>query len=406
MKILFVTMDPFENNTSAAIQNRGILKGLSSLAHDVDIMTLKPDPSSTSYDDTLGSVKMLVTDLYYISIDKKYSMLRAKKQRPGEIGHFTIANFLAPVFISMRDFIKYIYDQVSIFDAQTVNLRGVSKMDIDYSKYDVIISSSDPKSSHLIARKIFQKNRHCRAAWIQYWGDPMLHDIGRKRGWRDKIVKYHEARLIEEADRVVYASPLTLEKQKKTFYKFAKKMEYANQVYSHKANEKAIKHKSKKGLIKVGYIGAYQSGKRDIIPLYNSAKAGNYLLNICGASDIKLKSTDYITIHGAVPYRQALEIEYNSDILVCICNKIGTQIPAKIYYCAGYNKPIIIILDGEYKNKLRNYFMKFNRYILCNNKEGSIITAIEKAKNILNKFEFTIDKQLTPTYMARKVLGV
>ena len=43
MKILFVSMVPLEYNTSATIQNKGIIRGLSALGHDIDIMTLRPD---------------------------------------------------------------------------------------------------------------------------------------------------------------------------------------------------------------------------------------------------------------------------------------------------------------------------------------------------------------------------
>lgn len=42
MKILFISMVPFEYNTSATIQNKGIVLGLSQLGCSVDTMTLQP----------------------------------------------------------------------------------------------------------------------------------------------------------------------------------------------------------------------------------------------------------------------------------------------------------------------------------------------------------------------------
>ena len=300
-----------------------------------------------------------------------------------------------------------IYDNISIFDAQKVNVKGVSNLDIDYDKYDIIISASDPKSSHLIVDRIFRENKSCNAKWIQYWGDPMLNDITRKSDWRDGFIKHYEKELILKADRVVYASPLTLDIQKKTFPKLAFKMDYANQVYANIVNE--IKNLStgddSSGSISVGYFGAYKSMVRNIMPLYNAAKDGKFKLNICGFSDISLLNTNNISVHGMLSYKETIKMEDRSDILVCICNSKGTQIPGKIYYCTGYNKPIIVILDSEYIGYLKDYFNKFDRFILCKNEENSIKDAIEKAKDQLRYKEFKIVEELTPMYMAKKLLG-
>ena len=68
-------------------------------------------------------------------------------------------------------------------------------------------------------------------------------------------------------------------------------------------------------------------------------------------------------------------------------------------------KPIIIILDGEYKEYLRDYFKYFDIYILCENEENSIKEAISRAKLQLNKKYFNVIDQLKPKYMAKKILG-
>ena len=56
MRILFVTMVPFENNASATIRNKGIVKGLSELGHVVDIMTMKPNETAINYDDSINDI--------------------------------------------------------------------------------------------------------------------------------------------------------------------------------------------------------------------------------------------------------------------------------------------------------------------------------------------------------------
>jgi len=412
MKILFVSMIAFENNTSATIRNKGVIKGLVELGCKIDTLTLTPNKESISYDNSMNDINDLISNSYYIEFNRVYTILMAKKQKPKEIkankNENKNGNIVKYIFKKIRSFIKKIYDNTSIFDAQKYNVRKVSKLNIDYNKYDIIISSSDPKSSHLIVDRIFKKNRNCRAKWIQYWGDPMLIDITRKNDWRDNLVKYHEKKLISKADRVIYASPLTLKRQKEIFYDFASKMDYANQGYT---NIQPVKNKNDITTsdidlesIKFGYFGAYISNVRNIIPLYDAAIDEKICLDICGRSDILLESTNNINVYGQVSYDQVLKMEKTTDILISICNKRGTQIPGKIYYWAGYDKPIIVILDGEYKEELKDYLNDFDRYILCENNKESIINAISEAKKQLSHCEYIINKRFTPKYMAEKIL--
>jgi hypothetical protein len=406
MDILFVSMVAFENNTSATIQNKGIVRGLAEIGHNVDILTLQPDQRAISYDNSMNDISELISNAYYIEIDSRYAVLMAKKDLKNESSNSRIRIF-KNILRKGRKVVKMIYDNISVFDAQKVNVKGVSKLNINYSKYDIIVSASDPKSSHLIVEKILKKNKNCKAKWIQYWGDPMLHDITRKRDWRNSLVKYCEGRLLSKADKVIYASPLTSEKQKETFVESSLKMDYASQVYVHSLTEKSgkVQNKSELSEIEVGYFGAYSSSIRNILPLYNAAIMGGFHLDICGYSDVLLESTNNITVHGLVPYNEVVKMEKKADVLVCISNSKGTQIPGKIYYSVSYNKPIIVVLDSEYQEELREYFKTFDRYIICENNWKSIINAIEKAKFQLKKNDFYINEQLTPQYLGRKILG-
>ncbi|WPC43287.1 hypothetical protein [Clostridium sp. JS66] len=407
MRILFISMVPFEDNSSATIQNKGIVEGLYKCENEVDIMTLMPMNNSLGYDDSMDNVKSFVNNVYYIEVDRKYAVLRTKKEKlNNEELHIKNTeyrtNIINRIYSKIRVIIKNLYKNIAIFDAQKVNVKGVSKLNIDYSKYDIIISASDPKSSHLIAERIYKKNKNCNARWIQYWGDPMLNDITRESNWRDRLVKYNENKLINEANKVVYASPLTLKIQKETYPRHTCKMDYTSQAYTN--INSMYRSKEKNSNILVGYFGAYNSKIRNIKPLYNVAKEEGFMLNICGASDITLKCTKNIYVTGMISYRKAVEMEEKTDILVCICNRRGTQIPGKVYYCASYKKPIVVILDGEYEEELGDYLNSFKRFILCKNQEQSIRDAIERAKKQLDKGEYYISEQLTPEYVARKIL--
>lgn len=402
MKILFITMNALEMNSSATIQNKGIIRGLSELGHEIDTITLRPNENSINYDSSMNDIKNIIRKSYYIDIKTSYQILMSKKNN---LKKENSNNLSKSIKKDVRKIIKKIYNSMCVFDAQKINVKGVTKVKIDFSQYDVIISSSDPKSSHLIAEKVYVENKNCKAKWIQYWGDPMLNDITRKSGIRDILVKYYENKLIKNADKIVYASPLTLDKQKDIFPKFAFKMNYASQAYANVINKKHnYSEKIKDDNILLGYFGSYDSSIRNINPLYNAVKYKKYKMDICGSSDILLKSTENINIFGMLSYEETLNREEKADILICICNNRGTQIPGKIYYCTKYIKPIIIILDGEYKNELRKYFETFNRFILCENNECAITEAIEIAKNQINILNYKISEKLTPKYMASKIL--
>lgn len=402
MNILFVTMVPLESNASATIRNKSLIRGLTKMGHKVDVITLEPQIDSIKYDNTMNDINKIINKSYYIKINPIYHKLMAKKESKKSATANKKNQMLKHVKNKTRNLIKTIYNKTTVFEAQKFNVKEVSKIKIKYNKYNIIISSSDPKSSHLIVERIFKENKDCKAKWIQYWGDPMFNDITRKSDWKDVLVKYHEKKLLSYADRIVYVSPLTLKTQKTIFKENASKMDYANQSITAIFN----KTNSKKDIaVKIGYFGSYNSNIRNIMPLYNVAKEEKYSLHICGGSDLELKSTDNVIVESVLPYNDIVTREKSSDILICLCNLKGTQIPGKIYYSAGYDKPIIVVLDSEYKEYLRNHFEEFERYILCENNESSIKNAIEEAKLQLNKKDYKVSKKLTPEYMAKKVLG-
>lgn len=400
MNILFVSMLPFENNTSATIQNYGIVRGLVEANCKVDIITLKPDESAVNYDKTMNDISSLVDNVYYLPINPRYKAIMAKKIKQDTYE----TNRLKKIAMISRKKCKEIYNKFSVFDAQKINVRGIDSIKINYNKYDIIISASDPKSSHLIVSYIKNKYKNLKFKWIQYWGDPMLHDITRKNNYNNFLVKNRENKILGEADKIIYASPITLAKQKDSFKNHANKMDYANQVYSYNEENKPMKINDNLKNIKFGYYGSYKSTIRNIIPLYDSAKEKNINLNICGYSDIELKEVNNIKIEKFVPYNKVLDMEKETDILICLCNSRGTQIPGKIYYCSGYKKPIIVILDGEYTKDLNKYLSTFGRFILCENNKASISDAIDRAIRSLDTNKYSLAKELTPKYMAMKIL--
>ena len=72
-------MVPFESNTSATIQNKGIVKGLAELGHVIDTMTLELTNDAVSYDETMNDLSNIVRNSYYIELNPQYAKFMAKK---------------------------------------------------------------------------------------------------------------------------------------------------------------------------------------------------------------------------------------------------------------------------------------------------------------------------------------
>jgi len=241
--------------------------------------------------------------------------------------------------------------------------------------YDIMISSSDPKSSHFFAQKIYEQNRSRIGRWIQYWGDPFALDINQSGGSAFRV-KCAEKKLLRYADKVIYVSPFTLNKQRELYPMYADKMHYL--PIPVRAKQISDNQKIDNSHLKIGYFGAYKKRDRDIIPLYEAVNQTNHHLEIVGPSDVILSSTEHVNVHEQVrmPVAYIEEREKETDVLVCICNRSGTQIPGKAYHYAMTNKYVLIILDGEYAEEIRDFLSKYDRYVFCDNNEESIISAL------------------------------
>ena len=73
-----------------------------------------------------------------------------------------------------------------------------------------------------------------------------------------------------------------------------------------------------------------------------------------------------------MPRGDVSSYEKKADLLVCVLNRYGTQIPGKLYYCASTCKPVLVILDGDEIQKMKDFLLTFDRFYLCENNENSI----------------------------------
>lgn len=366
MKILFVTAAPLEYSSSANMRNVALINGLIKLGHEVSTFSADIEENSKYIDSTLVNIKL--KKRYWIANTKFHTKISSKN-----VEENNLKSKIKKVIIKNT---YNIYSKFRIYDSRKSLLKKIDKNIVD-EEFDLIISSSDPKSSHLIAKKLINEKPNITKKWIQYWGDPFADDINKNTYIPKFLIKKEEKRILNLADKIIYVSPFTLDTQKNIYKEYKEKMEflpipYQNEIYYKKTDNKCPI---------LGYYGDYNEKDRNILPLYKVAQNMKVALNICGNSNIILDSKDNIFIKPRQKMSIIRQEEEKTDLLICICNKKGTQIPGKVYHYAATNKPILIIVDGENSNNLKEYFQKFNRYLLCENNEEDIRRAINEWLN-------------------------
>lgn len=386
MKILFVVSRPLEINTSSSIRNKATIEGLLKLGHCIDLITTEFDKKHTYLDNTISSESLNINYLKlggflgYAKIGGRYKILKPLKK-------------LVWVILSKLD----IYD----------NLKGIVdyalKININDGMYDLIISSSDPKSSHLFISKMYENVIVKNTPWIQIWGDPFLSDITKNNRLLNSKIKKEENRLLKYASKVIYVSSLTLNEQKKIYPQYAMKMFFEPIPYV-KKEIYPIDNEPKKHLTFL-YCGEYLSSVRNILPLYNAIKNTNHRLIICGNSNLNLESSDHIQIYPRISFEETKELEKKSDVLIHLSNLKGSQIPGKVYQYSGTNKLILFLLDGEI-DALINTFNKYKRYIFSHNNINDISTTIKQI--MMGFYDYTkfIVDEFEPQIIANKILKI
>ncbi len=364
MKVLFVVARALEINTSSSIRNRAIIQGLVDLGHTVEVVSIQPADKHDNFD-----IGLRIKGVQYTYFEPS---------KIASVGNRLRSN---PILNKLRVWAYHAYNNIQIYDNTKTWIEYRGKL--RGNQYDLIISSSDPKSSHLFVKKCFEENILNNTKWIQIWGDPFALDITLRNKYLIPFIKKEEAKLLRAADKIFYVSRLTLEEQKLMYPESAKKMESMYIPYTkEKIYDEGVKRE-----FQVAYCGDYTSNIRNIYPLYEALVEEGYKGVICGNTDIVLENNSKVKVSPRVGVKELDKIEEDSTVLVHLSNLKGTQIPGKINHYSATNKTILFILDGDQKNKklLEEEYGKYNRYVFCNNSKEDIKQSLEMIKS--NKYK-------------------
>lgn len=388
MKILFIASQVDLINSSAAIRNCALIKGLMDLGHEVFVETLEyPELSTSSYLRNLLIAKVHRTKLPFLFYNNKVANKYSKHKG-------LIYTFLK----KMRDIVLFpdIYKSwIKLF-----NYNALS------TDYDLLISSSDSKVSHIVANNV---NRKLSIKWIQVWGDPWYDDftisfVNRKRAY------FQERKLLKNSNVIVYVSNATKNRQQKLFVDFADKMYFVPRGFlmncetSNKIGNRIV----------ISYTGNLFWGRNiqyliDAIDRYNKTVEDLFILNIYGILDNRFmeKTSQYKFVNSFPPkdYEKILEVYKTTNILLFISNSSNsTQIPGKFFDYSGTNRPILCLMDDD-NGDVSSYLKCFDRCVVVRNEYEEIFTVLEKLKSISSK-EYVPPTEFYPKNVAASILEI
>lgn len=351
MKVLFVTLYSFFANNSGMMRNRAIVKGLIENGNTVDILTIKPK----KFQETISNIDFKLNDCFYAGNNNLYdNITNQSEKKRSKIKHL------------LEKVLRSIYHKFYPFDYTMRIAKKITINVLNNNEYDLIISSSNPFSSHKAVEKLIKQGLVYKK-WIQYWGDPLSYNISDNTFLPNFFLRMLEKKLFSVANKIVFVSPLTLEYEKKYHNFHSKKMFWLpipsenNRMYN--------------GTKFISYFGDYISKTRNIYPFYEAVSDLNIPTIIAGTSDIKLASTNNVFIYERCDVSKYME---ETKLLVVILNRYGTQIPGKIFHCAGTNIKILVICDGDYSKNIQSYFNQYKkRFVFCDNSKDSIKLAIQ-----------------------------
>lgn len=355
VRIAVILTSAIEFNTSSMIRCRQIMNEFAKQGHSVICCASNPDQASRYFD----------PDAF---LDNRIEVMR---YGPTNVRKSFSADLSSNPNIKKR-LVQVIYKAYKRYDLFGYSIRFLKyreeiKSYIEKMDCDVVVSFSHPITAHIIAGYCAER---LKIRYIQQWGDPLTLDFTDSSHCPKVIKKRIEYSTLKKADRICYVSPLTLKEQKQLFPSLADRMVFIP-TPSLPFEEDPCQRTNRR--LCIGYYGSYHSIARDIRPFYEAAREYPEIdFKIIGDSDIVLEEQANIEICPRVSQKQLADHVRNTDVLVCLMNHHGNQIPGKIYHDAASTKDILLIKDGENGDEIERFFAQYEHYTFVNNTVNEI----------------------------------
>ena len=353
-KVAVILTQSIENDTSSAIRCRNIISAIAALDYDLTCYCPHPNTDSIYYGKTTDA-------------DRGFRVVRYGEKAPVYDG--IKAQQAQGLKAKILRFCAQCFRKVDVFGSSLLYLRYQKDIcqQMKGENYDILLTFSDPMTAHMIGKYCAKR---LDVKYIQQWGDPLTTDVISKIAHPRWLRYLIEKSLLRPADRVCYVSPLTCEEQCALFPKDAHKMMFLpTPCVAHEKPEPT----APSARVTIGYFGSYNLVARDLRPLYEAAaRVDGCELLVIGDSDLKLEPKDNIRLIDRIPQKDLAAHINNTQVLVCLMNSHGNQVPGKTYHYAGSYQEILLIKDGEFGDKIQEFFSKYDRYTFVDNDPDKI----------------------------------
>jgi hypothetical protein len=409
LKILYISDAIPPHSASATLRNVALCRGLSEIGADLVILTQEPGRDFVNFDEKLNHYLPKGVPIRRTEYGKFYS--RAIKKRTGT--ETPIVNNQPLIRALFRKLVK------NLFFFPDINCEWISRIKryeietLALEEQDFIISSSDSKTSHYVARFLKNKTR-CRAKWIQIWGDPWVGDIG-LTGIHKFRARFSEPRLLKEADYVFYVSEPTLKRNRERYPFITGKSAFLGRSYLEEITRpEAMPFKGSE--VRFLYTGVLDIAKRNISPLIEAIEnlgtinGKSLSVDILGFVDRGTKETidrkrATVRYHGYRTFRETSEEIRKADILFLIGNPDSDQIPGKLFDYLGTDLPILAILDKK-DSEVGRYIRSLNRCFIAENTPDSLVETIREILANPGKYPLKPLAEFSPAATAKRLTGV
>lgn len=372
MNILVISGYSPDFNSSANLSHNAFIEGFIKLGYDVDILC--HDFMDKSSED-IPKFKNVYT---YDGISL-YEKLAPQRTTDSSASASSAQDNKTTSRVSLKQRIlgkakKAVRSMYGVYNPSIVWYYRTKKFRAN-TKYDYVVSMGYPHVSHKVAAYLIKHKKVIATKWIQLWEDPWYYSL-ELRGENQKVKKA-EYKLLDAGQEIVYVSPITLKNQQRIFERDKDKMRWCPLAAYYQYE--TIDY-SNVNVNQYGYFGDYLPYIRNLEPFYNVAVKNNLNVDICGSPSNLFPSKNNVKIYPRLLLGELKQHEDKANVVICLFNLGGGQIPGKIYQLAATNKTILAILDGpeDEQKIIRDFFEKYNRFVFCQNNEQSISEAIDR----------------------------
>lgn len=253
------------------------------------------------------------------------------------------------------------------------------KKDIDFSKYDLMITSQEPLVSSLIG--LFIKKFNPNLKWIADIGDPLIVPYY-FRYWKYLYLRL-EKEILKKADKITVTGLFPKKYLLKLYPEISpNKIDIITQGFDISSYYQKISNKDRLyDEFTILYTGTFYRKFRDPSILIDALSELDidFKLLIVGRNENFLddfkKLGNKVIFKGFISHFDVLQLQKKADILLHISNKQNIQIPGKIYEYLGSGTPILCITYNK-NDESALLIKKVHAGKICMNRKEEIKSTI------------------------------